>query len=148
MRSFSRRGTVASLIGLCLYTASASAATDTELRAAFCIGVFDQAIQFYAKAMPPMYITPDGKGFTPPSITKTQKADAAKAIEDLSYKRERLRRFILPTLLEKTDNIFSLANILPLAMAQKEGIEVMQRCATPASCERVRQCSSLNWLPY
>jgi hypothetical protein len=39
--------------------------TDTQLRAAFCMGVIERGIAAFAEPMPPMYVTPDGRSYTP-----------------------------------------------------------------------------------
>jgi hypothetical protein len=125
-------------------TTAALAQTDTQLRTAFCMGVLDKAIEDFARPMPSMYGTPDGKGYTPPGVAHAQQAYAAKAIRELSDTRERLRRFLLPALLG--------SDVLPLRLAKKEGAEVMQACgdgiAENEACVRMHRCSNLEWLPY
>jgi hypothetical protein len=121
---------------------------EAVLRASFCLGSIQYSIEQFSKPPPPMYLAPDGKGYTPPAVARAQQEDTYEAIRVLLAQRERLRRFLLPSYL---DNEL----LLPLAAAQNDGKMVFRACvnvnaAKPSSqaCSRVRRCFPLDWLPY
>jgi hypothetical protein len=117
--------------------------TDTELRAAFCIGVLDKAIEsdFLTHPPPPSL---------PPAYARLAQHENAKKRRENSEARERLRRFLLPSTTIG-------GNLLPLRVATDEGGRVFRDCTnelnskapdTPA-CTRTRRCFHLDdWLPY
>jgi hypothetical protein len=86
---------------------------DTRSRAAFCMGAIDRGIAMLSEPIPPMYITSEGKEYTPPAVARANQEYTAKAIRELSYRRERVRKFLLPLLIG--------GDALPLAVAMKEG---------------------------
>jgi hypothetical protein len=117
--------------------------TDTELRAAFCVGVLDEAIESDFLTQPPPLSLP------PAYARLAQEADAKTRREE-SEGRERLRRFLLPSMTIG-------GNLLPLRVATDEGGRALRDCTnqvnskapeTPA-CTRTRRCCHLDdWLPY
>ena len=129
--------------------------TDTELRAAFCIGALDKDIEHYRQlSFPPMYLTPDGRGYTPPDDARRIQEDINGTVSDSGQKRERLRQFVFP--------FWTGNSSLAFAVAQNEGRRVYQECTAAIGkggtgtgaeveiepCVRVRLCFHLNWLPY
>jgi hypothetical protein len=64
---------------------------DTELRAAFCIGVFNVAIEFHSKPRPPLYLTPDGRGYTPPDFARRQREYDSREIGDIGDQSLKVR---------------------------------------------------------
>jgi hypothetical protein len=123
--------------------------TDTQLRAAFCMGALDRGIVLF-KPPPPIYLTPDGRGYTPPETAKQMRDYTNATLQDFGEKRERLRRFLVP--------YFAGADqLLPLSVAMAEGGRLYQDCnsaiaqgadANAEACRRVRPCFKLDWLPY
>lgn len=133
--------------------------TDTELRAAFCIGALDEGIEkFYREPPPAMYLTPDGRGYTPSDDARRIQEYINGTVSDFGQKRERLRQFVLP--------FWTGNSSLAFAVARNEGRRVYQECIAAIGaaigkgadgkgaeveiepCVRVRLCFNLNWLPY
>jgi hypothetical protein len=133
-----RIGTTTGLIAIAMMIARVAVAqappTDTELRAAFCMGALDEGIEEFRQPPPPMYLIQE-------IINGT--------VSDFGQKRERLSQFVLPFL---TGN-----SSLAFAVARNQGRRVYQECNAAIGkraeieiepCIRVRRCFNLNWLPY
>ena len=90
-----RIGTTTALFAIAMMIACVAVAqappTDTELRAAFCIGALDEGIEAFQQPPPPMYLTPDGRGYTPPDDARRMQEYKNGTVSDLGQKRERLR---------------------------------------------------------
>jgi len=138
MAAFWRSFTVAIVLALTSPVAVAQALTDTALRAAFCLGARDEMIAWsYPKT--PLFITPDGRGYTPPDVERRMRDDEAAARREW----QRLPRFLLSFMVDTN-------NILPMSVATTEGRRVAKECISGLveGCVRLRPCSNLNWLPY
>jgi hypothetical protein len=153
-----RIGTTITLIVLATMIARVAVAqappTDTELRAAFCIGALDEGIEGFRQPLPPMYLTPDGRGYTPPDVARRIQEYTNRTVSDFGQMRERLRQFVLP--------FWTGNRSFAFAVARNEGRRVYQECIAAIGkgadgkgaeveiepCVRVRLCFHLNWLPY
>jgi hypothetical protein len=148
-----RIGTTTALFAIAMMIACVAVAqappTDTELRAAFCIGALDEGIEGFRQPLPPMYLTPDGRGYTPPDVARRIQEYTNGTVSDLGQKRERLRQFVFP--------FWTGNSSLAFAVARNEGRRVYQECIAAMGkgaeieiepCVRVHRCSNLNWLPY
>ena len=145
-----RIGTTTALIAIAMIARVAVAQappTDTELLAAFCIGALDEGIEGYRQPFPPMYLTPDGRGYTPPDVARRMQEYINGEVSDYGQMRERLRQFVLP--------FWTGNSSLAFAVARNEGRRVLQECVAAVGkgveiepCVRTRLCFHLNWLPY
>ena len=157
-----RIGTTTALFAIAMMIARVAVAqappTDTELRAAFCIGALDEGIEGFRQPLPPMYLTPDGRGYTPPDDARRIQEYTNRTVSNFGQKRERLRQFVLP--------FWTGNSSLASAVARNEGRRVYQECNAAIGaaigkgadgkggeveiepCVRVRLCFHLNWLPY
>jgi hypothetical protein len=151
--TMTRIGTTTALIAIAMMIARVAVAqappTDTELRAAFCIGALDEGIEEFRQPPPPMYLTPDGRGYTPSDDARRIQEYMNGTVSDFGQKRERLRQFVLP--------FWTGNSSLAFAVARNEGRRVYQECNAAIGkgaeieiepCVRVRRCFNLNWLPY
>jgi hypothetical protein len=118
--------------------------TDTELRAAFCIGALDAAV---ASDSP---LTQPPPPSLPPAYARLAQEENAKTRRENSEARERLRRFLLPSMTIGR-------NPLSLRVATNEGggrvfgdcLNEMNSKAPGPACTRTRRCFHLDdWLPY
>jgi hypothetical protein len=146
-----RIGTTTALIATMIARVAVAQAptTDTELRAAFCIGALDEGIEDSRQPFPPMYLTPDGRGYTPPDDARRMQEYINGKVSDYGQKRERLRQFVLP--------FWTGNSSLAFAVARNEGRRVYQECIAAIGkgadgkgaeveiepCVRVRLCFHL-----
>src|SRR2546430_2696639 len=85
---------------------NAYAVTDAQLRAAYCLGVYE-----YLLAHPvPVPRYSDGREFYPPGVTMTYQ----EVMAGIEARRERMWRFVVPAMLDKND-------LLAIATARNEG---------------------------
>ena|SRR5689334_11677476 len=120
---------------------SALAASDSVLRAAYCVGVYDALL---ATELPPL-IGANGREWPRPGAMQEMR-------REILNKRMRVAQFVMPAMLGSND-------LLALATATNEGRRREAACMTVVGKPRsdvleciqwakTNPCNDLSWMPY